>query len=1504
MIAKFDGYRKFETPDLYLCSPGCKLNNGLLSNVSGVLDNIRDLEIIPTFNAPSQLNFRCYKPSGLIKKKIEKYAGEKVSFTGYGEPITDISASFSPVQNLNGYDSPWPNGGGKNKFDKTLVTTIHDGILNNDGTWSSSEYSGYTDPVIVVKPNTQYVMSGKITEWGNGKAAGYRVYYYDNGKNFISRSDNLRASENSSDAPFTTPSNCYYLALQCQRINNYPLLDTIQLELGSSATSWAPYSNICPIIGRSSVDIWDDPKYGGFIKWNQFFTKKNTSYNSGRLHVRCSSDGSITVTVDEGANLTQTSGNISWYSNTVTGGQKYATLNFGDAAVGIRIYFTTIGIGKQNNIYTQSTDSAWGNMRVACTATPAGTYVFKPMFCNLTTMFGEEVADYVYGLERETAGAGVAWFRNLFPHYWYDTSAATVTCVSAVNGNPYGLIQVSWQSEAGTVYSGNINLTTGILTVTGAYLSLNNSSWASFSSEGNTFFACTTTSSNLKTKRGVFLCTAFKTGHSQYFPTHPVAGTMYNVWARGYNINVYYPDCANLTEWNAFVANSDIGIFYELATPITYQLTGQRMSSFDGANNIWSDADSIDVSVLTYESTSGETQDIGAIAHQIKQYNAIKNRKMVYADGIGFFVITDLTDGYDNKASYKDVSAESCEVELQRTTLPYIQDGTYKFSTGSASSPGIIEILMAYAPLWTIGHIDTTVNNRYRTFQDVDFTKNILGFMLEDLQDAYECIFVFNIENRVIDIYDKSNYVRETDIHITKDDLITSLDIHESSDDLYTALRVEGDNDLTINAVNPIGTGILYNFDYYIDWMTPSLGAKVVAWRNLVSSYEDSYYNLQLSRFANITTRNMLDAEINKLNTELTMYTRCKENIVASASDEDIAAYNEIITGIGGTPIPETGYYLWVMYADDNIGTNITTDPYGKDYIGLAFDKSSEVASVDPLDYTWYTFRNGETFPRSVDGETKYTWIVYADSIVSGMSNNPDSKKYIGVAIDRDSQTKSSDYSAYSWSLIESGGIGLNETLSAIISLIEEAASELESVTAQRADLQITIAEQDEAVAVIHNALNMGSYFTTDEMDELSNYIIEGTYTDEYITTTENMTSSERFAQMKTLYDRAKDQLAKVSSPTQEFSVDAENFIFEQDFQRWSDQLETGCLINVETDDDDVAALFLTSFEVNYDDKKLSLTFGNRYNRFDAKALFERALGSISKTANTLSYMKDTIYPIESGEFDKMKEALETSRTLTKNAVLSSDNEQVIIDDTGYTGRRILPDGSIDPKQIKINGRNIVFTDDEWETCKTAIGELILSGGISAYGVNAEVLLGDMIIGQELHIINEDGEDMFQVMSNQIVSTVSANLDENYYSKGYLDANYITGDKVDERISNAYSQVSQEVDNITATFGTYMEDASQAQSDTNDQINLINSYIRLTSDGIILGRSDSTITLKIQNNRIGIYNGDNEITYWTTSDFVSPKTLSIPKGTGRLNMGDFAFIPRDNGSLDFTWVGD
>ncbi|MBR0575677.1 phage tail protein [Proteiniclasticum sp. BAD-10] len=57
--------------------------------------------------------------------------------------------------------------------------------------------------------------------------------------------------------------------------------------------------------------------------------------------------------------------------------------------------------------------------------------------------------------------------------------------------------------------------------------------------------------------------------------------------------------------------------------------------------------------------------------------------------------------------------------------------------------------------------------------------------------------------------------------------------------------------------------------------------------------------------------------------------------------------------------------------------------------------------------------------PPGTDGQTLYTWVKYADTPTSGMSDFPDGKTYMGIAYNKTTATESTTYADYSWSLIK-----------------------------------------------------------------------------------------------------------------------------------------------------------------------------------------------------------------------------------------------------------------------------------------------------------------------------------------------------------------------------------------------------------------------------------------------------------------------------------------------------
>lgn len=704
-----------------------------------------------------------------------------------------------------------------------------------------------------------------------------------------------------------------------------------------------------------------------------------------------------------------------------------------------------------------------------------------------------------------------------------------------------------------------------------------------------------------------------------------------------------------------------------------------------------------------------------AYTHRI--YKALQNRRLIFVDDIGYFIITDVKDNHEGFEAYKDVKAKSVDAELQQKMIPYIENGTYRFiSDETETQKGILEMIVETLPLWMIGEVDEVVASRWRTFEDVDTSLNCLSFLMTNVQDAYECIIVFDCINRVINVYDQANYVRQTDIHITQEDFINSLEVSENADDLFTAISVFGDGDVTIAAINPLGTNVLYDFSHYSSWMSEGLGEKVLNWQDEVANSREDYYKSNLAYFQTLDNVNNYQLELEAIAQQITMYTRCRNNIVAESSTSLVAQYNAEIAKSGGEAIT-----------------------------------------------------------------------IFSD---------------------------------------------IQDTLDCIDDLIAKCESKMDNTQIFLNQANAYLAMHKSDVDAIRNRLDMSTYFTEDEYAELCLYVYEGKYTDDYVTFTESMTYEQKFEQMKILYDRAVGRLDKVSQPTQEFSLDVENFIFIKEFEQWSDQLETGCLINVEVDKDDIAMLFLSNITINYDDHNLSMTFGNRFNKFDPKSLFDDVLGNISKTANTLGYIKDVLYPIKSGEFDYMKEALQTSRDLTMGAALSSQGEEVVIDGSGYTGRKLRDNGTYDPQQVKLTGRSLVFTDDAWETCKTAIGEILLGDGTSTYGVNAQAIIGEILLGHNLHILDSEGRPLLEVVDGKITSSVGPINDR----MTVIEQN---NSKIDIRIQ---SLENEGVDAVTTKAGyTFDEYGLTIYKEGTEIKNLLDNsgmYVTRSGEEILTANSD------------------------------------------------------------------
>lgn len=154
-------------------------------------------------------------------------------------------------------------------------------------------------------------------------------------------------------------------------------------------------------------------------------------------------------------------------------------------------------------------------------------------------------------------------------------------------------------------------------------------------------------------------------------------------------------------------------------------------------------------------------------------------------------------------------------------------------------------------------------------------------------------------------------------------------------------------------------------------------------------------------------------------------------------------------------------------------------------------------------------------------------------------------------------------------------------------------------------------------------------------------------------------------------------------------------------------------------------------------------------------------------------------------------------------------------------------------------------------------------------------------------------EQRNQSAIEQTEQNIRITVAENYYTKGETDG----------LVSSVQTSVNATADGLRIDFSNLQRDVDDVAANANAKFASLQSYIQMAGGSITLGEIGNEVTLRIENDRIGIYVNGVAMTYWTASDFVAPITLTIPVG-GRLNLGTFAFIPRTNGSLDFTWIGE
>ena len=654
-------------------------------------------------------------------------------------------------------------------------------------------------------------------------------------------------------------------------------------------------------------------------------------------------------------------------------------------------------------------------------------------------------------------------------------------------------------------------------------------------------------------------------------------------------------------------------------------------------------------------------------------YEAIQTDRYIYLTDIGYFIISSVTDSDEDNIDKKSITCKSCEEnEFAVAEGLNLDEKTYYLHT--ENNDGLLDLFLPKTVGWTIGYIDPALLTK-PYFVEKTEVDNGYNFLYTTIQDMFECIVEPDIVRRTVSVYSREYYAEHhlTDIHIAKYNLLKHKTVEENDEDKYTALNVQGkDENLEIRIVNPTGKNVIYNFESKYSWMSPALQDAVERWQEKCESVEDKYLTLQQGYYNDMQNIVFpLEQAIKVLELQLKQQQQTRDLIVIGEQDKAI----DIVESL-----PQTGKSD-VLYFVPTTANNYKEHVWENDswkYIGSI--------KVDNI--------SDETQQRALD-------------LVNAAINNTN------VALS-----------------------GKQLTLDTEKNNVETNYSQPISNINSDCALDVTAVDKDG-----------NTIFTVELLNELMTHIKPTDYVDEYMLVTESMTYPQRFEKAKELMDRAQSQLIKISSGQKTYSIDTRSFLFNKQFKHFSEQLCAGAIIYVETKNDKMEQLHLTGIGINFDEKTTDFTLGNKYDRSDLKALYDDALGQNSKSFSELKYIAGIIED-QQKQLDYQKNWVADLRTLTLDNVLTSEDQAFEINNRGLIGRKrqLNEDGSwkfdngnplFELEQVKLINNTLVFTEDNWEHASTAVGKIAVGYNADdsvkyAYGINGQVLIGKLILGNNL----------------------------------------------------------------------------------------------------------------------------------------------------------------------------
>lgn len=281
-----------------------------------------------------------------------------------------------------------------------------------------------------------------------------------------------------------------------------------------------------------------------------------------------------------------------------------------------------------------------------------------------------------------------------------------------------------------------------------------------------------------------------------------------------------------------------------------------------------------------------------------------------------------------------------------------------------------------------------------------------------------------------------------------------------------------------------------------------------------------------------------------------------------------------------------------------------------------------------------------------------------------------------------------------------------------------------------------------------------------DDWGELSPFRREDIYSnDNYIS--DGLSNTELFENAQKFLSSAQNEINKASTLQHSISTTLKNLLIMKEFRPLVKHFKTGNWIRIEVDNE-IYKLRLLSYKIDYDSlNKISVQFSDVIKASNILSDIDSILNQTTSMAKSYSFVKRQAEKGKQGK-DVVDNWLQKGIDTTTTKIINSDNQEIVYDKHGLLFRKYDPDdNTYSPKQLKILSQVLAFTNDNWKTCKAALGEFEYYNPKTHqmetdYGLIASKIIGNIVLSEELGIYNKSGNMTFDENGLSITNGINS----------------------------------------------------------------------------------------------------------------------------------------------------